>query len=1104
MQEGEMLEHASFGAWVQRRRKALDLTQAELAERVGCALGTIRKIETDERRPSKQIAARLADQLQLAPEGLAVFLKAARAEVGLDQLAPPTELVPPMVAAALLPRGTVTFLFTDIEGSTQLWERRPQAMGAAVARHEALLREAITAAGGVIFKLVGDAVCAAFASAQDALTAAVAAQRALQAEAWGATGPLGVRMALHTGVVEERGGDYFGLPLSRVARLLSAGHGGQILLSLAAEELVREQLPPEVALRDLGIHRLKDLSLPEQIFQVVAPDLPSSFAPLQTLDTQRTNLPAQPTPLIGRGREIAATTALLRRADVRLVTLSGPGGTGKTRLGLQVAAELALTPSPSAVATGAGSEMSSPPRLPQWERGSGGEGHFPDGVYFVNLAPISDPTLVATTIAHALGVAEAAGRPVQESLHAFLRAKRMLLLLDNFEQVLDAAPLVAELLAAAPGLKVLITSRAVLHLSGEHEFAVPSLALPPKEPRTGTRRVNQEPKNQRTREPENQASSIKHQASSIKNHGQLTTDNGQRTAELTQYDAVKLFIARAQAARANFTVTNDDAPAVAEICYRLDGLPLAIELAAARIKFFSPEALLARLERRLQVLTGGPRDLPVRQQTLRNTIDWSYNLLEPAEQALFRRLGVFVGGCTLEAAEAVSDFGFQISDFGLGEIGADNPKSKIQNCLDGLTGLVDKSLLRQEEGLDGEPRFTMLETVSEYAIERLEESGEAESIRRQHANYFLALAEAAELHRYTATQGLWLRRLDAEHDNMRVALAWSQTAAASADAGARLAGALQWFWYIRRYKSEGRAWLERALEHTTSAVAPARAKALYGAGRFQSDRGRANTLIEQALALWRELGDKPGMADALLNLGRVARVQGDYERSGKLIQDSLALFREQQIMWGIVWALISHADVALDQGDPEQALAPLQEALALTQSLGDTYGNMWARCLQGRLAHLQGNLELAAMLLEESLAWLRSWGSPSVFEMLNDLGRVAFDQGDIDRATALFEESLKLSWEPGNEVDITFSLVGLAGVAGALGQPARAIQLLGAAGSIRASSGRPLTPVERTVFNRYAATMRAQLGDATFAAMWAEGEQMSLEQAKAVALGGCG
>jgi predicted ATPase/class 3 adenylate cyclase len=1052
---------SSFGYWLRRRRKALDLTQDELARQVGCAIGTLKKLETDERRPSKQLAERLADCLAISTTERAAFLKVARAELAVDQLdlaVQPPDRLEDAPRFTSLASGTLTFLFTDIEGSAQLWERHPQAMVAVLARREALLRQAITAAGGVVFKLVGDAICAAFARAQDAVTAVLTAQRALHAEAWDAIGPLGVRMALHTGVVEERGGDYFGLPLSRIAGLLSAGHGGQILLSLATEQLVREHLPSEVALRDLGLHRLKDLSLPEQIFQLVAPNLPSSFAPLQTLDAYRTNLPAQPTSLIGRGHEIAAMAALLRRADVRLVTLSGPGGTGKTRLALQVAAELLDDPGLS--------------------RDEG----FADGSYFVNLAPISDPNLVATTIAHALGVAEVASRPVEESLYAFLRAKRMLLLLDNFEQVLDAASLVAKLLAAAPGLKVIVTSRAVLHLYGEHEFAVPPLALPPT---TDERRT--------------------------------TTDDqaADKRDAITQYDAVKLFIARAQATKANFTVTNDNAPAVAEICYRLDGLPLAIELAAARIKVFSPEALLARLKHRLQVLTGGPRDLPVRQQTLRNTIDWSYNLLDPGEQALFRRLGVFVDGCTLEAAEAVaSELRAEAvaselrAEAVASELRIENEKLRSVelkfSLFDSLASLIDKSLLRQEEGPDGEPRFTMLETVGEYALERLEESGEAESIRRQHANYFVALAEAAELHRYTTTQGLWLLRLDADHDNMRAALAWSQTAADSVDIGARLAGALHWYWYIRGYKREGRAWLERVLQQSSSAAALARAKLLYGAGRFQSDGGRANALIEQALALCRELGDKPGMADALLFLGRVARLQGDYERSEKLVQESLALFREQQIMWGVIWTLLSLADVALDQGEPAQAQGPIQEALALTESLGDTYGNMWARCLQGRLAHLQCDLELAAMLLEESLAWLRKMRSPSRFEILNDLGRVALDQGDPDRAAALFGESLKLSWEPENEIDITLSLIGLAGVAGERGQPARATHLLGAAEAIRESIGRSLTPVERTIFDRYAATFSAALDDATFAVMWAEGQKMTLEQAKAEALGGDG
>ncbi len=610
---------ASFGYWVRRRRKALDLTQEELARQVGCAEVTIKKIEADERRPSRQIAERLADSLQLAPAERAAFVQAARGELATDRLDLPLPPLPLAPAVAPLPCGTLTFLCTDIAGSSQLWEQHPEAMRLALARHDTILRETIAAHEGIVFKSGGDGVYAAFTRAPDALAAAVAAQQALLAEPWGQTGPLHVRMVLHMGVAEERDGDYFGPPLNRVARLLAVGHGDQILLSRATYELVCDQLPPEVALRDLGTHRLKDLTRPEQIFQVVAPALPVDFPSLQTLDTRPHNLPAQLTPLIGRTQEVAAVCGHLRRDDVRLLTLSGSGGTGKTRLALQVAAELLED--------------------------------FVDGAYFVDLAPISDPALVASTIAQPLGVPEIGDQPLIVGLKAHLKRKQKLLLLDNFEQVLSAAPLVVELLAAAPKLKVLITSRAVLHVSGEHEFVVPPLALP----------------NPAERPP---------------------------LERLIQYDAVRLFIERAQAVKADFSVTNETAPAIAEICARLDGLPLAIELAAARSKLFAPQALLVRLSSRLKLLTGGARDLPARQQTLRSTIDWSYNLLSEGEQRLFARLAVFVGGCTLEAAEAVCD--------AAGDLSVD--------VLDGLAALVDKHLLIQND--DGaEPRFTMLEGI---------------------------------------------------------------------------------------------------------------------------------------------------------------------------------------------------------------------------------------------------------------------------------------------------------------------------------------------------------------------------------------------------------
>jgi predicted ATPase len=504
-------------------------------------------------------------------------------------------------------------------------------MPGALARHDAILRESVASHGGVIFKTVGDAVCAAFAGAPAALAAALDAQRALTAEVWGTAGPLHVRMALHSGLAEAREGDYFGQSLNRIARLLAAGHGGQALLSLAAQQLVRDHLPSGVELRDLGTHRLKDLARPEHVFQLVVADLSADFPSLRTLDARSTNLPAQPTALIGREQEVADLCALLRRQDVRLVTLTGPGGTGKTRLGLQIAAELLDS--------------------------------FADGVFFVDLAPISDPELVVTTIAQALGETASSERPADQ-LKAALRHQR-LLLLDNYEQVLTAAALVAELLAAAAGLKVLVTSRAALHLRGEKEFPVPPLALLPKLPLSPV-------------------------------WERWPGDEG----DLTQYAAVQLFIQRALDIRPNFAVTNQNAPAVAEICARLDGLPLAIELAAARIKLFAPEALLARLDRRMPLLTGGARDLPARQQTIRSTIDWSYNLLSADEQRLFRQLGVFVGGFTLQAADGV----LGTEGRGLSDGTMDSALSPQSSVLDGLAALLDHSLLVVLDPVAGEPR----------------------------------------------------------------------------------------------------------------------------------------------------------------------------------------------------------------------------------------------------------------------------------------------------------------------------------------------------------------------------------------------------------------
>jgi predicted ATPase/class 3 adenylate cyclase len=1016
---------ASFGYWVRRRRKALDLTQEELARQVGCAAITIKKIEADERRPSRQIAERLADRLQLAPAERAAFVQAARGELATDRLdvpAPPPPLAP---AVARLPGGTITFLCTDIAGSSQLWEQHPEAMRLALARHDTILRETIAAHEGIVFKSGGDGVYAAFRRVPDALAAAVAAQQALLAEPWGETGPLHVRMALHMGVAEERDGDYFGPPLNRAARLLAAGHGDQILLSRATQELVCDTLPPDVALRDLGTHRLKDLTRPEHIFQVVAPALPVDFPSLQTLDTRPHNLPAQLTPLIGRTQEVAAVCARMRRDDVRLLTLTGSGGAGKTRLALQVAAELLED--------------------------------FVDGACFVDLVPISDPALVASTIAQPLGVPEIGDQPLLASLKAHLKRKQQLLVLDNFEQVFSAAPLVVELLAAAPKLKVLITSRAVLHVSGEHEFVVPPLALP--------NRAHPPP-----------------------------------LERLIQYDAVRLFIERAQAVKADFSVTSDTAPAIAEICARLDGLPLAIELAAARIKLFAPQALLVRLSSRLKLLTGGARDLPIRQQTLRSTIDWSYNLLTVGEQTLFARLAVFVGGCTLEAAEAVAS-----------ELKIENEKLKKDrddrsfsifnsqfSILDGLAALVDQSLVRREEP-GGEPRFTMLETIREYALERLEASGEADVVRRRHAEFFLGWAEKFE--RFGRSQRVLTEPLETDLDNFRAALAGG-----SAEVAARSAAALRYFWVMRGYSSEGRRWLEAALERSSALPASARAKALAAAGSLawsQDDEVRATALFEESLEMFRAQDDQQGIAWTLFNLGCIVYFQSDQARATTLLTESLEMFRAQDDQQGIAAAIKRLGSVVMEQGDKTRAAALLEESLARFRDLGDKVEIADALHILAGLTRLQGDEARALALEQESLALCRELGFKSLLPMvLIGMGYITQRQGDAARARGCFAEALALCREMRRRPCLTLCLAGLAGVAGMVRQPERAARLFGAAEALGEAFDQPWLRGHRIEWERNVVTARAQLDEATFAAAWAAGQAMTPEQAIAYALEG--
>jgi predicted ATPase/class 3 adenylate cyclase len=1101
------------------------------------------------------------------------------------------------------------FFFTDIEGSTRLWEEHTGEMSAVIARHDAILREQVSNSGGRITKHTGDGITASFEHG-DPVTCALETQVRFGREDWGAIGELRIRIGLHAGEAEwlgapgSPGGDYYGPPVNCSARIMAAAWGGQILLTPEVTSVSR--IPPRATLEDLGQHLLKNVSAPQQIYQLDHPDLPwHEFPPLRTISGQsicravdqqgaeiahlsgvqmavalvtytllpallgsllpgslalagnlgvlqdlgaealaeflsefaghlrvkepeeirqqletelqqrwatsavlrlsasrllqavqgvdaamaaatselrkvlaqgladlgsqfsefhwmlgdlkatlaeirsrqelqlalqreqlakteemlqlqrdqrpvglpaprqqpqtRHNLPAQPTPFIGRQAQLAAVQKALGRPEVRLLTLTGPGGTGKTRLALQAAGEMV--------------------------------GEFEDGVFFVALAPIRDPAFLLPAIGQTLGIRETTDRPLLEQLADELHDRRALLVLDNFEQIVDAAPQVSDLLRAAPLLKALVTSRTLLRVYGEHSYPVPPMALP-------------EPPELPDLE------------------------------RLRQAEAVQLFTQRARAVKQGFVLSDENVIAVIGICTRLDGLPLSIELAAARVRLLPPQAILTRLADRFRFLTAGPRDLPARHQTLRAAIDWSYDLLEAEEKALFRQLAVFVGGCSLEAAEAVCN--------GFGEL----------DVLDGLQGLVDKNLAQCSE-VQGEPRLVMLETIREYALEQLAASGgdEAEDMRRRHASFCVALAEEAEGELWGADRAAWLDRLDLEHDNLRAALEWSlqrgDADPGAADIGLRLAGPLWMFWSERAYLNEGRRWLERALACPLGQGSP-RAKVLVGAGAMAwqlGDYAEARSYFEQGIAGWREAGDKAGLAEALHLGGHLALDEGEHDEARAHFEESLRLYQE---MGEASISLVLTQDLALltyHQGAFEEARVQFEAGLAAAQELGQKDLASATLNRLGELARLRGENEEAADMFEEGLALSREVQlKAEIPSFLKNLGHVARRRGDCEQARTLFAESLALQQEYGNKQGMAESLAGLASVAA---QPECAARLFAAVETLLDVVGVPLSPADRVDLDRSLAAVRAQLDQGAFAAAWTEGQALAADASPA-------
>jgi predicted ATPase/class 3 adenylate cyclase len=921
---------------------------------------------------------------------------------------------------AAIPTGTITLLFTDVEGSTRLWEAEPQPMAQALRRHDEMLRAAIGQAGGFVFKTVGDAFCAAFTTPQAALGAVLAAQRALAAERWPTSRPIRVRMSLHTGVCEERDNDYFGPVVNRTARLEAVAHGGQVLISGATAELLSETLPAGVALRDLGLHRLKDLGRAERVFQLEAGFLAPDFPPLASLDNPElpNNLPGQLSAFVGREREVREVRKLV--ASSRLVTLTGAGGCGKTRLALQAAAELL----------------------------DGAR----DGVWFVDLAPLTEGEQIPAAVAAALGLADPGGQQLLlESLTESLREQDTLILLDNCEHVIDAsAKLCGLLVRDCPRLRILATSREPLGLDGEHVYRVPSLSLPPGE--------------------------------------------AEAVDEIAASDAARLFVDRAQAHDAGFGLDKDTAPLVASVCRRLDGIPLALELAAARLSSMSIQQVSQRLDQRFRLLTGGSRNAMPRQQTLQAAVDWSFGLLHEPERETLRRLSVFAGGFELEAAEAIcADGGVDAFD-----------------VLDLLGSLVDKSLVVADR-TPGSVRYRLLDTIRQYAAQELLRSGgEAEVVaaRDRHAGYVLRLAQDASPALSGHGQGDWLRRLDPEWENLRAAAAHLADQGRTDDV-LRLGVWLQWF-AMGKGHTDVLTWLRSGVDPAAPRPDPLHAEALVAVGwltgmllRLDADaRAFAGRCAERALAMARDLGDRRLEARALLVMGSVAYFHGDRARLRQLGREGVAIARElgDVHLQGELLACLTIG------GSDEQIRRVRLEALECFRQSGD---DMSAAAEMHQLSTLDvkaGRLGDARAHLTEAIATAEKLGAEAfLYFMRTDFAILLLLQGRPEEAAPLIRRCLLAARRIGLHLDVSELLFGAACCTAWQGDHVRAARLHGAAdkdlSAAIAVGSISLTDPERQLSEREQGSLRQTMGDEAYQAAYRSGAGLSRAQAVDLALG---